>query len=98
MMVRAAQLESVDQNDPAGSVPLPDSSGQAPQFAVRHYTVVEVGKMWSLSPDAVRKIFEREPGVLVLGETQPRRGKRRYTTLRIPVYVLDRVHRRLSRI
>jgi hypothetical protein len=54
--------------------------------------------MWSLSADAVRKIFEKEPGVLVLGETQPRRGKRRYTTLRIPEFVIDRVHRRQSRI
>lgn len=97
-MERAAQLERENQNGAGGAVPLPDSSNQAQQFAVRHYTVVEVGKMWNLSPDAVRKIFEKEPGVLVLGETQPRRGKRRYTTLRIPAYVLDRVHRRLSRI
>ena len=54
--------------------------------------------MWSLSADAVRKILENEPGVLVLGVAQPTRGKRRYTTLRIPEFVLERVHRRLSHI
>ncbi len=54
--------------------------------------------MWSLSTDAVRKIFEKEPGVLVLGDAQPKRGKRRYTTLRIPEFVLDRVHRRKSQV
>lgn len=29
----------------------------------RHFSVAEVAKMWNLSPDAVRKLFEREPGV-----------------------------------
>ena len=39
--------------------------------------------MWNLSPDNVREIFEHEPGVLVIGERNPRR-KRRYLTLCIP--------------
>jgi hypothetical protein len=51
--------------------------------------------MWSLSPDAARKIFQDEPGVLVLGALNPSH-KRRYTTLRIPESVLQRVHRRLT--
>jgi hypothetical protein len=73
-----------------------ESAAEKPRFAIRHYTVAEIAALWSLSDDAVRKLFEKEPGVLVLGESHPRRGKRRYTTLRIPECVLERVHRRLS--
>jgi hypothetical protein len=83
---------------PQIAVPLANSPDQTPKFAVRHYTVAEVATMWSLSSDVVRKIFEKEPGVLILGDTQPRRGKRRYTTLRIPEFVIDRVHRRMSQV
>lgn len=61
----------------------------------RHYAVTEIAEMWNLSPDKVREIFEDEPGVLVIGERNPRR-KRRYVTLRVPQSVLERVHRRLS--
>ncbi len=61
----------------------------------RHYAVTEIAEMWSLSADKVRQIFENEPGVLLLGERNPRH-KRRYVTLRIPQTVLERVHCRLS--
>ena len=73
-----------------------DRSDTAPpaRFQERHFAVGEVGKLWNLSPDAVRRLFEREPGVLVLGE-HGSRSKRRYTTLRIPQSVVERVHRRL---
>lgn len=70
----------------------------APPFAGRHYSPAEVAELWSLSVDSIRKIFENEPGVLVLGNTAPRRGKRSYTTLRIPADVIERVHRRLTRV
>lgn len=66
-----------------------------PTFAERHYSVQEVAEMWDLSPDAVRRIFSREPGVLVL-ESQTAPGKRRYRVLRIPESVAERVHRRCS--
>lgn len=69
------------------------SPGEAP-FEERHYSVGEIGQLWSLSNDVVRKLFEREPGVLVIGDFHSR-GKRRYTTLRIPQSVAERVHRRL---
>jgi hypothetical protein len=73
-----------------------DRSGQTPpaRFQERHYAVAEVSEMWNLSTDVVRKIFEREPGVLVVGD-HGSRSKRRYTTLRIPQSVVERVHRRL---
>jgi len=67
-------------------------------MAERHYTVVELADRWNLSPDTIRKLFENEPGVLALEERGRKRGKRRYTTLRIPESVALRVHRRLSRV
>jgi hypothetical protein len=69
--------------------------GAAPGAGERHYTVAEIAEMWNLSNDAVRRLFSKEPGVLILGN-RPRGTKRRYTTLRIPQSVLDRVHRILS--
>jgi hypothetical protein len=66
-------------------------------FAERHYSVAEIAQMWSLSQDFVRRLFEREPGVLVLGQERTRYGKRRYRTLRIPKSVVERVHRRLCK-
>ncbi len=62
-----------------------------------HYSVAEVAEMWNLSPSAVRRLFQREPGVLALGEPRPKFGRRRgKVTLRIPQSVLDRVHRALT--
>src|SRR5450755_5016086 len=76
----------------APSPALPSAQGS---FSEHHYSVAEVSAMWSLSPDAARKIFQDEPGVLVLGALNPSH-KRRYTTLRIPESVVQRVHRRLT--
>jgi hypothetical protein len=67
-------------------------------FAERHYAVAEISAMWNLSPDSVRRIFGREPGVLVLAGNSSTRRKARYTTLRIPESVLERVHRRLCTV
>jgi hypothetical protein len=63
-----------------------------------HYSPAEIAEMWKLSVDCVRKMFENEPGVLVIGGQNPHGRKRRYTTLRIPEFVLERVHRRLSKV
>jgi transcriptional regulator GlxA family with amidase domain len=67
----------------------------APATIERHYTIAEVAAMWNLSKDAVRRIFQNEPGVLIL-PARTKGNKRRYTTLRIPQRVLERVHRRCS--
>jgi hypothetical protein len=63
-------------------------------FEERHFSPAEIGTMWNLSEDAVRRLFEKEPGVLVLANSNP--GKRRYRTLRIPESVVERVHRKQS--
>jgi hypothetical protein len=72
---------------------LPQIENTAP--VERHYAVAEIAGMWNLSTDKVRELFENEPGVIVLGERNPRH-KRRYITLRIPHSVVERVHARLS--
>ena len=64
-------------------------------FEEPHYTISEIAEMWKLSVDVIRRLFQNEPGVLVLGSTNPR-AKRRYLTLRIPQSVLERVHRQMS--
>jgi hypothetical protein len=61
-----------------------------------HFTVAEVAAMWSLSSDSVRRIFRRQPGVLVLETPRPSTRKRAYETLRIPQSVLERVHRQFT--
>jgi len=61
----------------------------------RHYTPDELGELWALSADTIRRLFEREPGVLVIEHQRPR-GTRRYRTLRIPESVAMRVHRRMT--
>ena len=68
---------------------------ESPAHVERHYAVTEIAEVWNLSADKVRELFENEPGVLVMGERDPRH-KRRYVTLRIPQSVLDRVHHRFS--
>jgi hypothetical protein len=60
----------------------------------RHYAPDELGKIWGLSADTVRRLFECEAGVLMIEHDK---GKtRRYRTFRIPESVALRVHRRMS--
>ena len=48
------------------------------RFEEPHYTVAQIGEIWNLSRDVVRKIFEHEPGVFVIGNNGSR-SKRGYT-------------------
>jgi transcriptional regulator GlxA family with amidase domain len=61
----------------------------------RHFSVEELAELWKMSPDFVRRLFNKEPGVVVF--CNPQRGKRVYRTLRIPLTVATRVHERMSR-
>jgi len=65
-----------------------------PVHAARHYSAADLGKLWGLSANTIRRLFEREPGVLQIAN--PRTGRRSYTTLRIPELVAERVHRKLE--
>lgn len=60
----------------------------------RHYSVPELAKLWQLSEKTIRRMFEKEPGVIVWGVAEGR-FRRRYRTLRIPATVVLRVHRQL---
>ena len=59
------------------------------------YKPEEVAERLRLSRDKVIRIFEKEPGVMVV-DNRGMVWKRRYRTLRIPESVFDRVTRRLS--
>ena len=62
----------------------------------RHYTVLEIAKMWSLSEHTIRRIFHNEEGVVNWGRADNRR-KRHYLTLRIPESVMLRVYQRIRK-
>jgi hypothetical protein len=86
-MTLAPKLTAVEQ-----------AAERAPEFRERHYSPAQIAELWSLSLDTVRKIFEKEPGVLLIEGSVGRYRKRRYRTLRIPENVVERVHRRLRKI
>ncbi len=62
----------------------------------RHYSIGEVAQIWGLSGNTIRRIFEKEPGVIEWGAAESR-FRRGYRTLRIPESVMQRVHRRMRR-
>lgn len=61
----------------------------------RHLSVEELCDLWGLSDDFVRRLFLREPGVVIFYHERP--GRRVYRTLRIPESVATRVHRRMRK-
>ncbi len=70
------------------------SATPAAGFMERHFTVGEVAALWNISDDSARRMFEREPGVLIIEGRQGIGRGRRYRTLRIPESVAARVYRR----
>jgi hypothetical protein len=60
-----------------------------------NFTVAQIASMWQLSTDKIQRLFQDEPGVVALGNKNPR-GKRRRVILRIPRDVMERVKRKLS--
>lgn len=94
-----------------GGVPAPGQSGQTRRLKTdkwndgpgrdsgaateKHFSVREIAERWGLSVNAIRRLFQNEPGVLALGEPRPKFGRRRgKVTLRIPQSVLERVYSR----
>ena len=70
-----------------------DTCAQQSSFTEQHFTIAELAAMWNLSQDVIRRLFEKEPGVMIIETTK--RYKRRYRTLRIPESVVQRVHRKM---
>jgi transcriptional regulator GlxA family with amidase domain len=62
----------------------------------RHYSVLEMAAMWSLSERTIRRMFDGEEGVVNWGHSGMRR-KRAYQTLRIPESVMLRVYQRIRK-
>ena len=58
----------------------------------RHFTAAELGDLWRLDESTIRRMFQEEPGVLKIGKSNRRDGKRDYVTLRIPAGVARRVY------
>ena len=69
-------------------------SAVSPPIQERPYTVQEIAEAWNMSENLVRRLFEKEPGVVIFNTDRPH--KRTYKTIRIPESVLLRVHRRNS--
>jgi hypothetical protein len=59
------------------------------------YTVAEVAALTGFSRGTITRLFEREPGVILL-ERPSKMNKRRYRSVRIPHAVYERVIRRLT--
>jgi transcriptional regulator GlxA family with amidase domain len=75
---------------------VPNSLASTAALALeRHYSPDELASIWNLSADTVRRLFEREPGVLIIEHTK-NSARRRYRTLRITESVALRVHRRMT--
>ena len=71
-------------------------SGEHSEYRREHYwTPKEIAELWRVSVDTVIRLFDREPGVLILAQPAAKQ-KRRYRTIRIPNSVLVRVQIRRS--
>jgi hypothetical protein len=60
-------------------------------FEERHYTINELAQMWKFSTEFVRQIVRGEPGVTEWVRQQP--GRRRYSVIRVPQSVAERLYR-----
>ena len=74
----------------------PMANGKVVAFE-RHYRPKDLAKVWGLDESTVRRLFQDEPGVLKIGQSGRRDGKRDYVSIRIPESVASRVHEERSR-
>lgn len=57
-----------------------------------HHEIGEIAKAWGVSKQYLYNLFDSEPGVY--RDPKQRRGKRAYTTIRVPDSVLRSVYAR----
>lgn len=62
-----------------------------------HFTPAELAAKWNFHETTIRRMFQEEPGVLKIGKSRRRDGKRNYLTLRIPAAVALRVYEKRTR-
>jgi hypothetical protein len=78
---------------PINSTPnLPEAGGSAFE---RHFNPEQLAEMWGLSADTIRRLFQNEPGVLVIVRSGGKKYSK-YRTMRIPESVAQRVYRRMQ--
>ncbi len=53
-------------------------TGQVEQAFEPHFTPQDLGQLWALDETTIRRIFQDEPGVLKIGKSARRDGKRDY--------------------
>jgi hypothetical protein len=63
----------------------------------KHYRYKELKLITGFSDRSLRRLFEREPGVVVLPH-EICRNRKKYQTVSIPESVVQRVLRRLTRV
>jgi len=63
----------------------------------QHFEPSELAALWRLNSTTIRRMFQDHPGVLKIGKSNRRDGKRDYITLRIPKSVAERVYREKSK-
>jgi len=66
----------------------------------RHFSPRELSEAWGVSDTKIRRMFQNEPGVLLIGEPSRRLGKklkRRYYVMRITESVAHRVYEQLRK-
>ncbi len=61
----------------------------------QHYAPKQLADAWCISENLIRDLFANEPDVFRVDRPSSR-GKRAYSTIRIPVSVARRVHRRMK--
>ena len=63
----------------------------------RQFTPAELAEIWKLHETTIIRIFRDRPGVLKVGKSNRRDGKRDYVTLRIPESVALKVYAERSK-
>lgn len=73
---------------------LPDPPIETDPAHEPHFKPKQVAAKWGISESTATHLFENEPGVIKMGNRNSRRRTR--ISLRIPLSVMERVHRKLS--
>lgn len=74
----------------------PVQSEKTTEAFERHYSVIELAQIWSLSERTIRRMFDGEEGVVNWARAEGR-YKRHYQTLRIPESVMLRVYQHIRK-
>jgi hypothetical protein len=67
-----------------------------PEIIPEFLTVPEIAKRTKLDRHVITELFKSEPGVLVYGNTETRKRRRKYVSYRVPVAVVARVLARMT--